>query len=1184
MPVPVPRALRAELWQDVMLLRGWAEPFAAQCCPALAPMPQKRRRGRQAPSMSSRRVRAWDRPPLADTVAAKLRPVPAMSPIFPALAPAMVSPELALGDEVPTPETWRRRFRGLHYQAAAGPQEVCSRLQELCQRWLEPQRRSKEQMLELVVLEQFLAILPREMQSWEWGHGVETCAEAVTLADGFQLGQAEDETLQVTVHMKVEDVALAKMAPTGTLWDPLDSCLEQPQPHPVDMPQQEMGWGETPGPQDKLPHISKEEPPLQPESGPPETEKPWDTLADESSWASCPRQDPSSGAANAAIPSKAEEQPYEEGPVIPELQRTSPEVLGERGSLTPELDQLQKGQDRPLEVDLPRIPASPGHQEFAFPPCTPGSNSFARSLLVFMSSPVPEMASMAAAAQTQRRLTFDDVAVYFTRKEWALLDDGDKALYRDQMLRNYQALVNLGHRGPTPDLICRIQRGELELWVCGDEDARESSWSMGSTPDSSGMEETDSSAEEGSEGSLPCPEPSPDTAGAGTDSRAEEHPHQALSANVEPLRMFPETPTLPETARTEEKPNQCPECGKRFSRIQSLVTHRMIHSGERPHHCAQCGKRFVTHSHLVRHQRVHTVAEPVYRCADCGKTFTQPTYLARHRHRHLHAGVKPHKCAECGKAFAELYQLARHQFVHSEEKPHQCTQCGKTFTRASYLARHRHRHLHSGTKPHQCAECGKRFSSLESLIGHRKIHSGERPHSCADCGKSFIYPSDLFWHQRVHTGERPHHCGDCERSFVYRSDLIRHQRVHTGERPYSCGECGKSFNCRSELLTHQHVHTGERPHQCGACGRSFVYRSDLEVHRRIHTGERPYCCQECGKSFQQGGGLTAHQRIHTGERPYSCLECGKSFYHRGGLAAHRRIHTGEKPYRCEECGRSFRQQGALTVHQRLHTGEKPYRCEECGRSFRHALGLTFHRRLHTGEKPYRCVACGKCFSHSSALTVHQRSHTGEKPFHCADCGKSFAQQQNLQTHQRVHTGEKPYGCAQCGKSFTRQQNLQAHQRVHTGEKSYHCGKCGKSFSRQQHLQAHQRVHTGEKPYLCAHCGKSFRESSTLTDHQRLHTGEKPFRCTECEKSFVNASALTRHRRIHTGEKPYSCVDCGRSFRWQGVLMAHRRIHTGEKPYGCADCGKSFRHGSALTLHQRSHRHGDREKVQHLTSH
>uniref|UniRef100_A0A7M4E7S8 KRAB domain-containing protein n=1 Tax=Crocodylus porosus TaxID=8502 RepID=A0A7M4E7S8_CROPO len=39
---------------------------------------------------------------------------------------------------------------------------------------------------------------------------------------------------------------------------------------------------------------------------------------------------------------------------------------------------------------------------------------------------------------------FEDVALYFTRKEWELLGDGDKVLYRDQMLRNYQALLSLG--------------------------------------------------------------------------------------------------------------------------------------------------------------------------------------------------------------------------------------------------------------------------------------------------------------------------------------------------------------------------------------------------------------------------------------------------------------------------------------------------------------------------------------------------------------------------------------------------------------------------------------------------------------------------------------------------------------------------------------------------------------------
>ncbi|XP_059580013.1 zinc finger protein 446-like [Alligator mississippiensis] len=111
------------------------------------------------------------------------------------------TPQLAARDELPTPEPWRQLFRGLRYQEAEGPGKICSRLRELCRRWLEPQRRSKEQMLELVVLEQFLAILPPEMRSWVCRCRVETCAQAVALAEGFQLGQVEDEKLQVTAFV-----------------------------------------------------------------------------------------------------------------------------------------------------------------------------------------------------------------------------------------------------------------------------------------------------------------------------------------------------------------------------------------------------------------------------------------------------------------------------------------------------------------------------------------------------------------------------------------------------------------------------------------------------------------------------------------------------------------------------------------------------------------------------------------------------------------------------------------------------------------------------------------------------------------------------------------------------------------------------------------------------------------------
>ncbi|XP_073938769.1 zinc finger protein with KRAB and SCAN domains 4 isoform X2 [Castor canadensis] len=64
------------------------------------------------------------------------------------------------------PEHCRQRFRAFRYPDAAGPREALGRLRELCGQWLRPDVHSKEQILELLVLEQFLTILPGDLQAW----------------------------------------------------------------------------------------------------------------------------------------------------------------------------------------------------------------------------------------------------------------------------------------------------------------------------------------------------------------------------------------------------------------------------------------------------------------------------------------------------------------------------------------------------------------------------------------------------------------------------------------------------------------------------------------------------------------------------------------------------------------------------------------------------------------------------------------------------------------------------------------------------------------------------------------------------------------------------------------------------------------------------------------------------------
>ncbi|XP_043855943.1 zinc finger and SCAN domain-containing protein 23-like [Dromiciops gliroides] len=111
-----------------------------------------------------------------------------------------------------TREIFRRRFRRFCYQETPGPREALRRLRELCLQWLRPEVHTKEQILDLLVLEQFLNILPEELQTWVWEHRPVSGEEAVTVLEDLER-ELDEPGEQVPTHAHKQEMFLEEIMP-----------------------------------------------------------------------------------------------------------------------------------------------------------------------------------------------------------------------------------------------------------------------------------------------------------------------------------------------------------------------------------------------------------------------------------------------------------------------------------------------------------------------------------------------------------------------------------------------------------------------------------------------------------------------------------------------------------------------------------------------------------------------------------------------------------------------------------------------------------------------------------------------------------------------------------------------------------------------------------------------------------
>ncbi|XP_048345136.1 zinc finger protein 397-like isoform X2 [Sphaerodactylus townsendi] len=473
-------------------------------------------------------------------------------------------------------EKHREEFRRFCYQVAEGPRGAYSRLREMCHGWLRVENHSKEQILEILILEQLLSILPMEIQSQVRESGPENCSQAVALAEEILLKQEKQASLETGAR----SVSEAGQVPSENDWRHL----------PMEIKEEEHGEAGRLGSVGELARELEGSPLVKPKE-----EEYESNFRDPNG---IKKKD-----GNGRFERRDESIPFQGG--------------GFHEVPVQEEKSTKKGRDKGLH-DNQRIRYREKENE-----SRSFGNTFGQST---------NMISLKQIPSGEKPYSFLECGNNFGHRTALTLHQrihsGD-----DQEDDEDEQLHQLSPDKAKPEGLKKTFRNQDEPKRQKESHIVEKRAEQRISANAGGCSEIIHIVEETYK-CLECGMNFSDQTQYNIHLRV--HSGKKIHKCLECGKCFLCRAELLRHNRihTGEKPFGCSECGKSFSQRTNLIQHQRIHSGEKPYKCSECGKRFSRCSDVQRHQRVHTGEKP-FQCSECGKRFIQKSSLQQHQRIHM---------------------------------------------------------------------------------------------------------------------------------------------------------------------------------------------------------------------------------------------------------------------------------------------------------------------------------------------------------------------------------------------------------------------------------------------------------------------------------------------------------------------------------------------------------------------